>query len=81
MLLSAVNTGFYPTYLAGFQTSFAGVCMFIALKEHALVKFIFQIGEEPQQTFHIGPFRFILIADVDGMNVCRYHVTLGNNTL
>jgi hypothetical protein len=81
MLSFAVITGAYPTYLAGFQTSFAGVCMFIALKEHPFLKLIFQIDEEPQQTFDIGPFHFILIADVEDMDVCRYHVTLGDDTM
>jgi hypothetical protein len=51
----------YPSYLAGFQTSFAGATIFIALKEHPLLNLIFQIGEEPMQTlyrpFSIHPLR------------------------
>jgi hypothetical protein len=69
--------GSYPTYLAGFTTSFRSACIFIALKEHPFINLIFQIGEEPLQTFYIGPFQFILFHDVDGIDVCRYQVILG----
>jgi hypothetical protein len=70
-------SGAYPSYLAGFQTSFASATMFIALKEHPLLNLIFQPGEEPMQTFYIGPFHFILLHDVNDMDVCHYHVKLG----
>jgi hypothetical protein len=73
--------GAYPSHLAGFQTSFAGATIFIALKEHPFLNLIFQIGEEPMLTFYIVPFQFILFQDVDDMNVCRYHVTLGDYTI
>jgi hypothetical protein len=70
-------SGSYPTYLAGFTTSFRGVIIFIALKEHPYIKLIFQNWEEPVQSFNIGTFQFTLFHDVDGLDVYRYHVTLG----
>jgi hypothetical protein len=36
---------------------------------------------EPPQALDIGPFRFILLHDVDDMDVCRYHVKLRNDTM
>jgi hypothetical protein len=74
-------SGAYPSYFAGFQTSFAGVNIFIALKEHPFLNLIFQIGEEPMQTFYIGPFQFILFQDLEEMDICRQHVTLGDYTI
>jgi hypothetical protein len=74
-------SGAYPSYLAGFQTSFAGATIFIAPKEHPFINLIFQLGEETLQIFHMGPFKFILFEDVDDMDVCRYHVKLGEYTM
>jgi hypothetical protein len=65
------SSGAYPSYLAGFQTSFTGATIFIDQKEHPLLKLIFQIGAEPQQGFDIEPFLFIHLHDVDDMDVCR----------
>jgi hypothetical protein len=49
--------GDFPTYLAGVQTFFEGVTMFIALKDNPLLKLIFQIGENtPGVFFILDPF-------------------------
>jgi hypothetical protein len=74
-------SGAYPSYLVGFQKSFAGATMFIALKELPLLRLKFQIGAEPLQAFYIGPIHFIFLHSVDDMDVCRYHAKLGDCTI
>jgi hypothetical protein len=69
--------GAFPTYIARFQTIFHKGTVFIALKEHPLLKSIFQNGEELVQTFHISPFEFTLVEDAVDMDVCLYHVKQG----
>jgi hypothetical protein len=56
------------------------VTIFIALKKHPYIKLIFQNWENPVQRFNIGPFQFTLFHDVDGLDICRYNVTLGEYT-
>jgi hypothetical protein len=66
-----------PHIPGGVHDIFRGAYIFIALKEHPFINLIFQIGEEPLQTFYIGPFQFTVFHDVDGIDVCRYQVILG----
>jgi hypothetical protein len=73
--------GAYASYVAGFETSFSGVTIFIPLKEHPLLNLIFQIGEVRLLSFYIGPFHFILFEDADDMDVCRYRVRLEDLTV
>jgi hypothetical protein len=71
----------FPTYLAGVQTFFEVVTMFIALKDKPLLKLIFQIGENPPAVLYIGPNHFAILQNVGTWDVCQYHVKLGDDTI
>jgi hypothetical protein len=73
--------GDFPTYIAGFQTSFNSASIFFALKEHPVLKLIFQIGANPVSIFYVGPFCFTFLHDVDDLDVCQYHVKWGDETM
>jgi hypothetical protein len=70
----------YSTYVAGVQTFYEGVILFIALNNKPLVNLIFQIGEKPSAVFSIGTFEFALLQNATAGHVCQYHVKLGDDT-
>jgi hypothetical protein len=72
--------GDYPSYVAGVQTYYDVVTLFIALKNIPLLNIIFQIGENPPAVFSVGPFEFALLDNASTGHVCQYHVKLGDDT-
>jgi hypothetical protein len=72
--------GDYPSYVAGVQTFYDGITLFIALKNNTLLNLIFQIEENPPAVFSIGPFEFALLQNASTGHVCQYHVKLGDDT-
>jgi hypothetical protein len=54
--------------------------LFIALKDHPLLRLTFQNGEDPPSVFSIGPFEFALLQNADSGHACQYHVKLGDDT-
>jgi hypothetical protein len=55
--------------------------LFIALKDNALLKWIFRIGENLPADFYIGPFQFALLQNLGPGDVCQYQVKLGGDTV
>jgi hypothetical protein len=72
--------GDYPAYVAGVQALYDGVTLFIALKDHPLLRLIFQNGEDPPAVFSIGPFEFALLQNASPGHACQFHVKLGDDT-
>jgi hypothetical protein len=72
--------GVYPSYVAGVQTFYDGITLFIALKNNPLLNLIFLIGENPRAVFSFGPFEFALLEKASTGHVCQYHVKLGDDT-
>jgi hypothetical protein len=72
--------GIFPSYIAGVQTYFDVVTLFIALKNDPHINSMFQIGENPPAVFSIGPFEFALLHNASPGHVCQYHVKLGDET-
>ena len=70
--------GSYPAYVAGLLLSFYWVMVFLALKDHPILNFLFQRRSELVQTFDIGPFVFNLLWTEGGLDIVRHHVTWGN---
>ena len=70
--------GSFPTYLAGVQTCFHRVTIFIALKNTTLINLIFQRRAELVQTFHVGQFEFSLYDNLQDLDVCSYVVKQGD---
>ena len=50
--------GSYPAYVAGLLPSFDCVMVFVALKDHPTLNFLFQRRSELVQTFDNGPIVF-----------------------
>ena len=48
--------GSFPTYLAGVQTNYHRVTVFISLKYAPLLNLLFRKGEELVRIFRVGPF-------------------------
>ncbi len=67
----------FPTYLAGLQTGFNRVTVFIALKNNPLLKLVFQKRYTLREKFYIGHSRFALYQHLPHIDVCRYVVSRG----
>jgi hypothetical protein len=65
------SDGEFPTYVAGFETSFNSASILFALKDHPVLKLIFQIGDNPAAIFYIGPFCDTHLRDVPDADVCQ----------
>ena len=65
----------YPAYVAGLLPSFDWAMVYVALKDHPILNFLFQRRSELVQTFDIGPFVFNLLWTESGLDIVRYYVT------
>ena len=72
--------GSFPTYLAWLQTRFERFTIFITLKENPLINLILQSVGELRESFYVGRYHFDLYQVLRHMDVCRYVVSLGDQT-
>ena len=68
----------YPAYVAGHLPSFDWVMVFVALKDHPILNFLFEKRSGLVRNFGIGPFEFNLLGTEAGLGIVRYHVKRGN---
>jgi hypothetical protein len=47
--------GEFPSYIAGYQTSFNSASLLFALKDHPVLRVIFQIDEDSPAVFNLRP--------------------------
>ena len=72
--------GSFLTYLEGLQTDYQRITIFIGLKNAPLINLIFQSVSELRESFCVGRFHFALYQVLRDIDVCRYLVSLGDQT-
>ena len=70
--------GSYPAYLAAYLPTFDLIMVFVALKDHPILNFLFQRPSELGQTFGIGTFEFTLLWNEGDIDVFRCHFKRGD---
>jgi hypothetical protein len=71
--------GEFPTYIAGYQTSFNSASILFALKDHPILRLIFQIEADSPAVFNLGTICFTLLRDVENTDVSVPHQPGGTN--